>query len=240
MSSNPHQDLNLEKEYREIDEAIKKSKYRDQITLISKLSAHASDLIDTLNNDQPDIFHFSGHGTKDNGALCFTGEEFVVVETNEEGEQVVTPHTDVVPASGDALDAIFELAEPNLKLVILDSCYSKTQADIIVEHIDYVIGMNHSIGERTATTLVKQFYRSLIDGKGIEKSFKQAKALIGIEHIKDKDVPELLKKSEDVKDIDFAKIEQEQKKSNNGGTTINIDGDITGVGVMLGGTLNQK
>ena len=53
ISSNPKKDLSLDKEYRELEEVIKKSKNRDFIKLIAKFATRIEDLKNALNDELP-------------------------------------------------------------------------------------------------------------------------------------------------------------------------------------------
>lgn len=122
--------LRLGEEFREIDEQLTLAKQRDLFNLaLPQLSLRPKDIARAFLNTQPQIVHFSGHGTP-NGALCFE---------NEMGER-----HNVQP---DALAALFEQFADQVNCVVLNACYSDVQAKAIAEYINYVIGMNKAIGD---------------------------------------------------------------------------------------------
>ena len=45
-----------------------------------------------------------------------------------------------------ALAKLFEVFKDKVECVLLNACYSETQAEAIRQHIDYVIGMHQEIG----------------------------------------------------------------------------------------------
>lgn len=49
---------------------IRKSEYRDTIKFESRWAVRTSDLLQAINEVNPDIIHFSGHGD-DDGTLAF-------------------------------------------------------------------------------------------------------------------------------------------------------------------------
>jgi hypothetical protein len=102
----------------------------------------------------PQIAHFSGHGTSA-GALCFE---------NNLGE--------IHPIQPEALAALFEQFASHVRCVILNACYSSTQAEAIAKHIPYVIGMNQAIGDRAAIAFSVGFYQALGAGRSIEEAYK--------------------------------------------------------------------
>jgi hypothetical protein len=113
--------LRLGREFREIDEQLRLARQRDNFKLeLPQLSLRTKDISGSLLNAQPQIVHFSGHGTS-TGTLCFE---------NETGEiQEVRP---------DALAALFEQFANQVNCVLLNACYSKPQAEAIAKHIKVV------------------------------------------------------------------------------------------------------
>jgi len=82
LASNPKNTcrIDIEKELREIDEKIRASKHRDSVELIPALAVRSKDLLQLLNQHEPHIVHFSGHG-------CENGE-IILVGDNEGSDQI--------------------------------------------------------------------------------------------------------------------------------------------------------
>lgn len=162
--------LRLGEEFREIQEKLKLAKLRDQFKLeLPQLSLRPEDISQALLDTQSQIVHFSGHGTS-TGALCFE---------NPLGEiQHVQP---------DALAALFEQFVNQVNCVLLNACYSETQAKAIAAHIPYVIGMNQAIGDKAAIAFAIGFYQALGAGRTIDGSYK-----LGCLQIRLQDIPEHL------------------------------------------------
>lgn len=239
IESNPHQDLKLNREYREIEQAISKSPYRDYIELVSKLAGQANDLIDVLNHEKPDILHFSGHGHDTKGLVFETNRTSNIVVVNEQGN-IIDGHvqTEEDYVSSRVLNSLFKTAKKNLKLVFFNACFSKNQAESIVEHVDFVIGMNDAVGDDSALLFSSRFYGSLSAGISIEDSFIQSKALVEIQYLEEENIPELLKRNNRVKDIGFEELvkkEKEEMKENEKSSNT----PLTGIGAVTGGTINQ-
>lgn len=72
LASNPVDtpSLRLDAECRAIQEMIMKSEYRDTIKFESRWAVRTSDLLQAINEVNPDIIHFSGH-EDDDGTLAF-------------------------------------------------------------------------------------------------------------------------------------------------------------------------
>jgi hypothetical protein len=164
LASNPRKDLNIDREIRDLREVIKRSRNRQDFEVADALAVRVSDLQELLLEHQPQIVHFCGHGG---------GEQGLVFETAEgTGEQWVQT---------EALSELFRLCASHVQCALLNSCYSETQAEAIVNHIDYVIGMNREIRDDAAIAFSKGFYRALGYESSIEEAFEFGKNAIQLE-----------------------------------------------------------
>jgi hypothetical protein len=176
FASNPEAvtPLNLDEEIRSITTKIRASEYRDILDLISRWAVRPDDLLQELNTHKPIVVHFSGHGSK-------SGE--LVLMNDLRQPKTVSPST---------LKALFSTLKDNIRLVVLNACYSKTQAEAITQVIDCVIGMNKSIGDNAAIAFAASFYRAIGFGRSVKESFDQGKVSLMLESIPEEDTPELL------------------------------------------------
>ena len=196
MSANPSKDLNLDEEIRDVRMAIQ-SYAKHDVEMIHQPAVRLEDMINLLNSEQPHILHFAGHGYAESG-------ELYMVDDDTKGDKIIP---------SEALSLLFDSVKGgNLKLVFLNSCYSKVQADAILESIDYVIGMNDEIADDSAKTFSTQFYSSFVAGVSLINSFKQAKAKVTEKYPSQKNIPELLTRSDDVKDFSIVDIVGEKEK----------------------------
>ena len=166
--------LALDEEMRLIDEKIYASELRDQLELVAAWAARPDDLLQSLNRYRPQIVHFSGHGTP-TGELQFVGNDGF-------------PR----PVSTQALAAVFKTFKDTTRLVILNACYSKAQAEAIRQEIACVVGMNAAIGDTAAGTFAASFYRTIGFGGSIQEAFEQGKSALLLEGIVEASTPELL------------------------------------------------
>ena len=79
----------------------------------------------------------------------------------------------------------------NIRVVFFNTCYSRNQAEEIVNYIEAAIGMNDSIGDNAARIFAAQFYSAIGFGKSIKIAFEQAKAALMLENIPEEQTPEL-------------------------------------------------
>ena len=160
--------LNLEKEVKEIDLALRLGKHREQFILEQRWGVSRDDLQDILLNLEPDIVHFCGHGAKEHG---------LVLQNDQQQTQM---------ASTTALAELFELITTYSKpisCIVLNACYSEVQADAIGLLIDYVVGMKKEIGDKAAIEFSRGFYRSLSNGLPYETAFRFGQNAIDLEQI---------------------------------------------------------
>jgi AAA-like domain/CHAT domain len=171
--------LRLGEEFREIDEQLTLAKQRDQFNLtLPQLSLRPRDIARALLNVQPQIVHFSGHGTSE-GTLCFE---------NEVGQiHIVQP---------DALAALFEQFAHQVNCVVLNACYSEIQAKIVAKYINHVIGMNKAIGDKAAIAFSTGFYQALGAGRTIEEAYKLGCVQIRLQGIPEHLTPILVNKEQ--------------------------------------------
>ncbi|HAT3999161.1 TPA: CHAT domain-containing protein [Elizabethkingia anophelis] len=175
LASNPidQAQLRLDEEARSIAEMIRKAKHRDSVKFESCWALQTMDLLQALNEHDPAIVHFSGHGSDD---------DEIVFQTQEGKTKLVRK---------EAIVQTMMASADNIRLVFFNTCYSRNQAEAISEFVDATIGMNTSIGDDAARIFSSQFYSAIGFGFSVGKAFQQAKALLMMEGIPEENTPEL-------------------------------------------------
>jgi hypothetical protein len=166
--------LRLDEEVRAITQKIRASEYRDSLSLISSWAVRADDLIQLLNEHKPHIVHFSGHGSR-------AGE---IILVNDNGQ----PHS----VSAVAIKSLFKTLRDNVRIVVLNACFSHSQANAITEVIDCAVGMSTAISDKAATIFAASFYRAIGFGRSVQEAFEQAVVALMLEGINEDSTPELL------------------------------------------------
>ncbi len=161
LAANPKNStpLRLDQEAREIDEGLTRAQQRDRFDLQQKWAARPRDIQRAMLDLALQIVHFSGHGVGDRG---------LVFEDDAGNTQLVNTA---------AIAGLFELFADQVRCVVLNAlnaCYSEVQAQAIVAHIPYVIGMNQAVGDRAAREFAVGFYDALGAGRDIEFAYKLA------------------------------------------------------------------
>ncbi|WP_293338265.1 CHAT domain-containing protein [Microcoleus sp. CAWBG58] len=168
--------LRLGCELREIREKLQLARHREKFTLESREAVRPGDITQAIYDIEPQIVHFSGHGTS-SGELC--------VENILGMVQTIKP---------EALASLFELEVERVDCVVLNACYSEIQAKAIVQHIPYVIGMSREIGDKAAITFAVGFYKALGANRNVEQAYQAGCVEIRMEDIPEHLTPVILKK----------------------------------------------
>lgn len=176
--------LRLDEEARSIQEKIRLSEYRDSIRFESRWATRASDILQAINETNPTIVHFSGHGA-DTGELA-----------------LLNPDGSTKLVTKEAISMAMSTASDTIRLVVFNACFSEIQAQNVVGNIESAIGMSTSIGDDAACVFAAQLYSSIGFGRSLQTSFKQAVAALILEGIPEDDTPRLyVKDSIDPNDI---------------------------------------
>lgn len=180
--------LDLDKEAREIKEAISKSLNRDSIDFQTRWATRVQDLFQAINETNPTIIHFSGHGTT-NGELVF--------QDNLDKPKKV---------SNEAIAEMIAASSDDIRMLVFNNCFSSIQAEMIVDKVEATIGMNTTIGDDSAIIFASQLYSAIGFGQPLDKAYAQAKAMLMLENTKEQNTPELfVKEGFEAKDIIFVK-----------------------------------
>lgn len=175
MASNPIDQpaLRLDEEAREINEMIRKSEHRNSVTFVTRWAVRPLDVLQAINETNPSIIHFSGHGSD--------SDEIVFQNQNGKAKLV----------SKEAIVQTIMTSSDNIRLVFFNTCFSFGQAHAVVKHVDAAIGMKTSVRDDAARVFAAQFYSSIGFGLSVKKAFNQAKAALMLEGIPEENTPEL-------------------------------------------------
>ncbi|MGK3966798.1 CHAT domain-containing protein [Sorangium sp. So ce118] len=175
LSANPvgTTPLRLDEEAREIETKLRMADRRN-VELITKWAVRPDDLLQHLNQHKPHVVHFSGHGSP--------AEELILLD--KEGHPK--------PVSKKALMMLFRTLKDNIRVVVLNACFSRPQAEAIVEEIDCAVGMNRAIRDDAAIGFAASFYRAIGFGRSVQEAFDQGRTALLLEGIPEEHTPELM------------------------------------------------
>ncbi len=190
LAANPRSTsrLSLDEEAKNIRQGLERARRRESFEIITRWAIDAEELRRSLLDVEPHIVHFSGHGFGADGLALHTTD----------GKAKL--------ASSEALANLFALFAGQIECVLLNACYSETQAAAIHRHVDYVIGMNNAVGDRAAINFAVGFYDALGAGKSYDIAYKFGCSAIDFEDIVQSITPVLMARSAKV-------VERETQKN---------------------------
>ena len=199
LAANPQdtQKLALDQEVRSITEAIRKSEGRDGIEFFSRWAVQSLDILQAINETDPEIIHFSGHGS-------------------EKGEIVLDDGSgNIAMVSKEAMAAAVASASKKVRMIFFNACFSQKEAQTVVDKVEAAIGMNTEIGDEAAIVFAAQFYSSIGFGKNLQQAFDQAKAALLLKGIAEEHTPVLyVRKGLLAQDIVMVESEALKKSDN--------------------------
>jgi CHAT domain-containing protein len=157
--------LDLEEELHDLELELQAVTHRDHIDLRVRHAIRPDDLVRHVSEYKPTIVHFSGHGSP----------EGIVLRSDDGGYQ---------PVSGVSLERF--LRDRGIELLVLNACYSRSQADAIGDAVPSVVGTTSAVDDRAALRFTPAFYRSLGAGHTIREAFRDggdAVALHGLDDV---------------------------------------------------------
>lgn len=171
----PASHLRVDAEMRGVQETIRASKFRDNVSLEYRPAADLDSLINGLNDHRPQIVHFSGHGN-DNEIATDTGKS--------SGHSVSTLSYNLLAKALAATDNPPEV-------IVLNSCKSSAAIRALLSSVKIVISMKSSISDIAASAFAIQFYAAIAAGQSVKSAFEQGKVAVESVSIDDADTPEI-------------------------------------------------
>jgi hypothetical protein len=157
LAANPRatERLDLDREVARIKNRLSDSRLRDRFDLQQEWAVRLDELSRFLLDYRPHIVHFSGHGSS-TGELVF---EDAAGSGSESAPRV-------------AIANLFRILKDDVRLVVLNACFSQKQARAIAKHIDCVIGTSAAIGDQVAITFAGGFYRAIGFDRDVKTAFE--------------------------------------------------------------------
>ena len=166
--------LLLDEDVRQIRSKVRAAEHRDALEFDVRWAARTDDLLQALNEAPPQVVHFSGHGGN---------EGLVLVGADGRGAHYV---------DAAALAQLFQVFRGDIRLAVLNACFSLPQAQAIAEAVGCAIGTRGEISDGAAITFGASFYRALAFGQSVQAAYDQARAALALEHFEDRECPQLV------------------------------------------------
>ena len=178
--------LRIDEEARAIDRALRSSELRNFV-IHSHWAVRVEDLQELLLRHQPQIVHFSGHGTEQH--------EIILQDERGVGRGV----------SAGALQGLFRLFNDTLRCVVLNACFAAAQATAISAVVDCVVGMQAEATDQASLAFATAFYRGLGYGQSVQQSFDLGCNALNLHQLATAAQPQLIATRVDPAAVYFAK-----------------------------------
>lgn len=147
--------LGVDVEIREIRQAVKAARFRDNLRIEAETAVLADEFASCLSDHAPQILHFSGYHSDPGGIMLMDG--------NNRSK----------PVPKKALLHVLE-GQTGLRMVVLNTCYSLAGADALARTIDFAIGVEAVLYDDASISFAKCFYGALANGHSVQSAFEQA------------------------------------------------------------------
>lgn len=166
--------LRLDEEFKQIRKKLRGGDQRECFELASEWAVTAEDLQEILLCHKPHVLHFSGHGSETQG----------IVLEDQSGKMRLLDK--------QAFANLIRVLKDNLRMVVLNACYSEDQANYLKEIVDFTIGMGKAVGDKAAILFASHFYQGLAFGRSVKTAFDLGKGQLDLSSIPESDKPKLL------------------------------------------------
>jgi hypothetical protein len=166
--------LELGREIEQITAKIRNGSHGELFEFHTEWCVRPDVLQETLLRHRPHILHFSGHGTRGRG----------IAFENRDGNTVLV--------TKEIFAEVLNLLKDNIRVVVLNACHTRDHTALLLETIDYTVGMNRPVGDRAARVFAAYFYQGLAYGLTVQEAFRSGINELGLEGISGSDIPELL------------------------------------------------
>lgn len=175
LASNPFaaRPVNLPREAREIADSVRQRTSGDAIEFTTEWAVRRRDLQPALLRHRPAIVHYAGHG-----------EEGGIFLESEGG----APKR----VSTEALREMFSALRPRIRVVVLNACHSWATVETLNGLVDYAVGMDGEIGDRSAVSFATGFYTALAFGESVDTAFQLGVSQMRIDGLSGTEIPRLL------------------------------------------------
>lgn len=157
--------IDFETEFRDSERSLRDTFALDRFEFFFKFAVTTDELMWALNRYDPHVIHLSAHGSQE-------GEITVLDPTGK---------SHAVP-----MEAFIRAIRANarrLRVVILNACYSAVVAEQLRAHVDYTIGIDEPIHDRTAAAFARGFYRALGFGRDLANALEQGRTQVLAENL---------------------------------------------------------
>jgi hypothetical protein len=186
--------LALDEECAAIGRELRMTTHRDDFEFRSEWAVTVDEMARHLIRWRPTILHVSGHSS---------GSEPAVKHTLATHRDVVVPDSGRVTSgiylqgerggsqfvTARALAMMLRSVAASVRVVVLNACYSETQADELCSVVDCVVGMTGKVRADAARSSAVGFYRALGDRRSVASAVEHAVATLAAKQYPDEHFP---------------------------------------------------
>ncbi|WP_282947183.1 CHAT domain-containing protein [Cellulomonas endometrii] len=165
--------LRVDYEVRQVKDQLKKSKYRDLVTIEHLPAATTMDLLEGLNEHRPHVVHFSGHAST-----------FGVLMENDEGS------TSGQDLEFGLLARLLSATDTPPTLLVLNACESLAGADDLLQTVPTVVAMSEEINDASAVVFAARFYSAIASAQSVAAALAQGRVAMESASLDGSDLPE--------------------------------------------------
>jgi hypothetical protein len=149
--------IGVGREMREIFERLEEGSERASFQLFKYPALRPRDFQRLLLLHKPHIVHFSGHGSR----------QRKIVFEDDAGKSKLIDRT--------AFANVIRILKDNVRLVVLNACFTMSQAAVLQDVVDFTVGIGSTVGDSAAITFAGAFYRALAFGRSVDEAFELGK-----------------------------------------------------------------
>ena len=172
LKNNP---LRVDAELHHVQDEIRGSKFRDNITVLHRPAADLKSLLNGLNDLNPNVVHFSGHGNKSGIAM--------------DNASVAKPAVAMV--SFKLLAKALSATDSKPQVIVLNACESAAARKPLLKLGLIVISMKRSISDAAAAAFAIQFYGAVASGQSVKSAFERGVVAVEATSINEASTPQL-------------------------------------------------
>jgi CHAT domain len=178
LATNPDPDASLrtDVECRDVKHAVRSTANGQSIKVELFPAATLEDLIDALNEFEPQVVHFSGHGG--NGTVVFDKQNY------DTGGGMVLDFALVAK--------VIKSARTPPELLVLSACDTTTGAEQFLSTVSAVVAMSDEIDDPAACYFSARFYKSIASGATLQSALEQGKLVLEAGGFQDAELPTLI------------------------------------------------
>lgn len=185
--------LSFDQECAAIERELRMTDGRNEWEFRSKWAVTVDEMMRHLNELSPTIIHFSSHGHGGTAGRSVTSLRHVqfVSDDSEIGNEIYLQdeHGNPRIVTSRALKKMIKTAATSARVVVLNACYSSSQANALRTVVDAVVGMAGAICDDAARSFAVGFYRALGNRRSIGNAVEQAVATLAAKQLPDEHLP---------------------------------------------------